>query len=1615
MSTSVPLIIPLHFASSSRPQVGGPIVPKDWQEKWHRTDYPRPAVDVTQGFDEDWPDEDLKRWATCMEVWEEEAVSGIDAATEGSALSMSYSSVSKPNILNADENGDETGQDIGASSGSGSMGRSSGRTKVALGFQNGTIWLYKEKGASLEGSLQRPEPITIARSASRSSILTSEVLSPSSASIAGKQISIDPDDAFSPTVPIAGTSDVNVLASPVRNSTCVDAEESLETQWHAGRENHTVVGGMMEALGLNNSTQHLTNAHSHSHSHSSSHTNSHSNSQVPSGSSTPYTPPHQRRPAQDTKKASRISLLNLPSSPSSSSSINSRSRTASNATSSGQWDREGAAEHNSNERLRLSKLMNAATAGTRPRMGSVATQDTHEEGNPLQEEEKKKRKKKSSERKKVEELEVSVALQSPSSSPVISLVSLSSIDRLASLQEDGTYILWSLRDAIAMSSINLLAAPSVSVESTTAPATLPVPSHSLSPFVNLRSSTNSPAPRSRANSGATQPAKAILEGSIMQGVSRMCSMRAIKTSGQPSTKPLLLCFDDVKLKVSIVGVEEARIYNPHSLQGCGPITPAARMNIDEEYVEVFYVNTRGTISLQPIRVAPTKALASVIESHKANTHLSSASAFLRREGLSNATSRAPSIVEERGTDSVDLGKGGMQEAVIGLYTVADDLILTWTGSGVQLMRQVADSLVVIDSLDVEGLLSVTLKGDTFLVESKIGTSLYSIEQGSKLQHKVQYLANASPIMQTMSTLACSAFRCFLLDDRLHIKCDEGIIWQGEARQDARFVTASLPYSMERVVLSLSSGHMAMSSLSDLVSGKLPLPALDIPPDHKGTVVLLRLVVNPRTQVKHVVGGTEEGDVIFWDATTLKKQAERSLLTCPVVDLVILGKEDNTLRLNGCLACVGADGSLVVFLLDGLQELYTIPGRGVPLQTVAVRADELLLIYDDSRARVWDMRKLELRRSIGLDQALALLDDGKGWWSQYKLGASQMKIERGSSGVLASNPSCRDFAAGSMTANLRRAIEAASRMISSANTIAVLNALSKKKDNRADDVDPVDEQLAVKRSVSVSITSTNGKKVLHTLRSLMQCLMPLGVTEEGDELSKKLLDVSQVEAAAWVRSGTFSSSGCVALAMNDATSSKGLLSISPVVTTARLLALTAMLLVVSNINELQSSCDEYLTLLQSISALVGEASFQPACLAMLTDYITDSVTELQQAAQKLFTMTLSVMSQDQIDRLCSEWTQHLPSRNGGPEASKALLLLGLIATERYTMLPPALLKEVANSITLFIREDALPVHQSPAIILCDRGFTIFQHYFDAMDIVRSLFSLSTNKNQDSKEEIIVPTITVENRALARKAVLQIAEDNTPLFMTTLSMDILHAQSPAHCNATMRLVALMVRKRPLILFPNLPRLAEAVVKSLDPTITSLRSVIHRSATIIISELITTYPTISFQKDLQRLAVGTFEGAIIMYDLKTSTRLYVIEAHQRGLSGLSFSQDGRRLISISLHDAIVKVWKTGVGFTSFLNFGGAPRQGGLLSSGIPAASAGSSSTLPSSNGSNNNHGSSSEKKTARGTTPYKSYEFVRMAEEGDSEREATDLALISFDWIGLRSVRIKVGKTSMTFDVQ
>lgn len=137
-------------------------------------------------------------------------------------------------------------------------------------------------------------------------------------------------------------------------------------------------------------------------------------------------------------------------------------------------------------------------------------------------------------------------------------------------------------------------------------------------------------------------------------------------------------------------------------------------------------------------------------------------------------------------------------------------------------------------------------------------------------------------------------------------------------------------------------------------------------------------------------------------------------------------------------------------------------------------------------------------------------------------------------------------------------------------------------------------------------------------------------------------------------------------------------------------------------------------------------------------------------------------------------------------------------------------------------------QRIAVELCARGFEWIQRYVDAVSLVKSLFGLATGKDEETPADL---------RSAASKAILQVAATNVQLFMATMAFDVLHTTSVNHRNATMRLVIFMVRRKPSVMHHSLPKLCEAIVHTLDPKDSSLRSTMQQTTTIIIGELVRT----------------------------------------------------------------------------------------------------------------------------------------------------------------------------------
>lgn len=173
----------------------------------------------------------------------------------------------------------------------------------------------------------------------------------------------------------------------------------------------------------------------------------------------------------------------------------------------------------------------------------------------------------------------------------------------------------------------------------------------------------------------------------------------------------------------------------------------------------------------------------------------------------------------------------------------------------------------------------------------------------------------------------------------------------------------------------------------------------------------------------------------------------------------------------------------------------------------------------------------------------------------------------------------------------------------------------------------------------------------------------------------------------------------------------------------------------------------------------------------------------------------------------------PDRSqGSKNASLALVLIANIAIEKRTLLSLryvhfcpfplsgshkwtfiSTLTDVSRSILMYLHDEASP-NRVVAVDIGSRGFHIWQNYVNAMDLLRALFRLSIGHGGGTAS----PAEKEANRSLAlhaRSGVLHIAAGETPLFVSTITLDIMDARSVVHRNATMQLIAFIIRRASL----------------------------------------------------------------------------------------------------------------------------------------------------------------------------------------------------------------------------
>ncbi|RXK36360.1 hypothetical protein M231_06397 [Tremella mesenterica] len=740
--------------------------------------------------------------------------------------------------------------------------------------------------------------------------------------------------------------------------------------------------------------------------------------------------------------------------------------------------------------------------------------------------------------------------------------------------------------------------------------------------------------------------------------------------------------------------------------------------------------------------------------------------------------------------------------------------------------------------------------------------------------------------------------------------------QCSVRED---ISSIIPHNTSDAFITDGKGNVQKHPFSSLLTDTLTMTNDDVSIDRLYSPITSSVLVSALGK-SYLIAGDEDGVVRIWTADPFKLEASFTMFAYPVKTILRLTMPEAG-NLRDCVLCTSDVGSVGVISLKEMDQLFLIPASRSPLRKVFIggtMGQDMLLAYANGKARVWNVETMEFRRSTGLDAAEDMLQSGQ--WAE--VGDSDMDAQAG-----------------------------ALRSVLNSHLGPILGRLLEL------DLRKLGEQLR-----------SSGDSPLPELRWLLSLFLTFGLEQGIDDICHESLGILPPE-----KSAIFGRHDDTQIQLSYTTGPASWY-ISPYDTGMRQLAIVSLLRPFLDSPDHEKAAADVIAYYTTCLP----ADIEDAPLYFFAGYYMDPASNVQQAARLLFAARLSRMTDIDLESLILQYQPGLPSlqpngKQTSAQAALALTMIGGMAIQKYQSMTPSALKAVADSVVLYL-DDPNCIHLELAVELCSKGFQTWQTYVDAMDLLRRLFHLATHKETTS----FSTTSIVGNShiaAHARLAVLHVASSNPGLFMSTLSMDILDARSAEGRKSIMKLCVFMARKQPAILENGLPRIAEAVVKSLDPNIGKMREDVWQAATVILNELVQAFSTIDFHSTTQRLAVGTHEGAVIMYDLKTASRLYVLEPHKSPVSAITFSPDGRRLVTVSLEQGDLTVWKVGSSLSGFFNVGGPPRQGGEKGE------------------------------------PFKRIVFIRAGDEPMSS--TSGLSDVQISWPGNRQARVTIRETALTFE--
>lgn len=271
----------------------------------------------------------------------------------------------------------------------------------------------------------------------------------------------------------------------------------------------------------------------------------------------------------------------------------------------------------------------------------------------------------------------------------------------------------------------------------------------------------------------------------------------------------------------------------------------------------------------------------------------------------------------------------------------------------------------------------------------------------------------------------------------------------------------------------------------------------------------------------------------------------------------------------------------------------------------------------------------------------------------------------------------------------------------------------------------------------------------------------------------------------------------------------------------------------------------------------------------------------------------------------------------------VLLMSMIGTYFPGEISPASAREVCDVLVYLLKAPERFVASVSAELLT-KGLMLFRpHLVDLSSLIVQLLLIDMCEKQRSRTDdtkTLSPSGPGGSLAdfseggtggshAAMSLLVEVGAYESAFVLGLLQQEMHNQDRPAGFHESVLLYMMeLLTAHYLLLCRHLPAFVDTIMASLEPSKPERRRRCLSLSTRCLHSLVRRFPMVDFHQETQRLALGTMEAVIVIYDLRTATKWRVLDGHGSAVSAVRFRLDGQVLVSYAARDGSVRWWNSG-----------------------------------------------------------------------------------------------------------